>query len=40
MHVVLESLKKNKKVVMAATVIDPGNVAAVNIMNPTNSTVI
>lgn len=42
MHVVLEPLKTNKKFVMAATVIDPGNgnVAAVNIMNPTDGTIV
>lgn len=40
MHVVLEPLKTNKKFVMAATVIDPGNVAAVNNMNPTNGTIV
>lgn len=40
MHVVLEPLKTNKKIVMAATVIDPGNVAAVNIMNPTYGTIV
>lgn len=40
MHVVLEPLKTNKTFVMAATVIDPGNVAAVNIMNPRNGTIV